>query len=512
MIERLITIGFINSTGFIRRLLPYWNNSYIVSTTLSEIVKWCEEYYQKYQRAPGRTIEDIYFDKKEKKLIPHDLIESLEEDLEDLSSEYDETFNVKYAIDEAKTYINDRHLHIHLDQVRKLREDGKIDEATDLMSSYKSPILELENSLDLGKEDSLDRIEEAFNTQFDPLIEYPGALGEMINDKLVRGGFVALQSPEKRGKSFWLLDMAIRAVRKNSKVAFFQAGDMTEAQQLLRICSYLEKKPIKEKNTGDYYEPVADCIRNQLGECDKEERTCDFGSLEGDYTMENIKKELDREVLIEAFLDYGDDYTPCTACQEYKHKSLGSVWFEKKTVEEAIDFETAKKVVSRFFIEKKRNFKISTHPNNTLSVFEIRSILRVWSQDNGFVPDVIVIDYADLLVAKTKEFRHAQNEIWKDLRALSQELDCLVLTATQSDARSYDQDILKLKNYSEDKRKYAHVTAMFGLNQDRYGREKKLGITRINELVVREGGFDITATVTVLQNLNLSRAFLDSYL
>ena len=48
----------------------------------------------------------------------------------------------------------------------------------------------------------------------------------------------------------------------------------------------------------------------------------------------------------------------------------------------------------------------------------------------------------------------------------------LVVTATQADANSYDRTSLKMSNFSEDKRKLAHVTAMYGLNQDPAGREK----------------------------------------
>jgi hypothetical protein len=97
------------------------------------------------------------------------------------------------------------------------------------------------------------------------------------------------------------------------------------------------------------------------------------------------------------------------------------------------------------------------------------------------------------------------------LRAISQERHSLVVTATQADARSYAQNTLNLSNFSEDKRKYAHVTAMYGLNQDPKGREKMLGIMRINELVVREGIFNANNDVIILQDLRSGRPFLESY-
>ena len=86
-----------------------------------------------------------------------------------------------------------------------------------------------------------------------------------------------------------------------------------------------------------------------------------------------------------------------------------------------------------------------------------------------------------------------------------------MLTATQADAESYKKGTLSLTNFSEDKRKYAHVTAQYGLNQDPYGREKKLGVMRINEIVVREGEFSADNEVYVLQDLTMGRPYLESF-
>ena len=101
--------------------------------------------------------------------------------------------------------------------------------------------------------------------------------------------------------------------------------------------------------------------------------------------------------------------------------------------------------------------------------------------------------------------------MWKNLRALSQERHVLLITATQADKDSYKKGRLSLSNFSEDKRKLAHVTAQYGLNQDPQGREKKLGIMRINEIVVREGEFSSDNEVYVLQDLATGRPFLESF-
>jgi len=167
---------------------------------------------------------------------------------------------------------------------------------------------------------------------------------------------------------------------------------------------------------------------------------------------------------------------------------------------------------SKFFLKQKKRIKLATYANGTLTMKEVSKLLNTWESKEGFVPDVIIIDYADLLVSDSRQdFRHAQNSIWKDLRGLSQEKHCLVVTATQADANSYEKDTQTLKNFSEDKRKYAHVTAMYGMNKSVDGRDKRVGILRLNELVIREGDFDNTTQVYILQKLAQGRPVLGSF-
>jgi len=514
MVERLIITGLINNTEFLQQIRPTWDPEVLGSASAQQIASWCIEFFDEFGTAPARNIEDIYFEKKEGGDIPRDMVEEIREDLEDLASEYDESFNVKYALKRARKYFTKRQLENHQKELENLIAEGNLDAADDLARSYRPRDLLVLDDLDLSGSEVLLKVENAFMAISEPLLEYPGALGNMLNQHMVRGGFVSYMAREKLGKSFRLLEDGVRGTMKRNKVAFFQAGDMTEAQQLKRIGSYLTKKPIHEKYLGEIFLPHEDCLKNQLDLCDREERQDRFGVFTGgEFDEDDIRKSINKEALLEAHLDFGSDYRPCTNCEEFHNKSLGVPWLKPVRVDHVLTVDEAKRKFQQYFIDKNRRFKISTHPNNTLTIKAIKNILMEWERKDGFVPDIIIIDYADLLVAEhTKEFRHAQNEIWKDLRALSQERDCLVLTATQADAKSYEKNLITMSNFSEDKRKFAHVTAMFGLNQDKYGREKKMGLMRVNELVVREGEFDVTSSVTVLQNLTLGRPFLGSYI
>lgn len=514
MLERKIIIGMITSTLYLQQIRPACNTAFFKSAPAKRIAKWCLDYFDEYKEAPGRNIETIYLEKVKKDKIPPDIAEEIEDDiLPGLSDEYEEGLNLEYLKKQTEEYFAERDLYMHQEHVKFLLDGGAIEEAQRLTETYKPLVRNTGKDLNLHEEAIMDRIAKAFAATSEAVVTFPGALGEMWNSQFTRGSLIGIMAAEKRGKSYMLLEIAIRASRNKAKVAFFQAGDMTEDQQLRRICINRARKSDKEKYCGKMYLPVKDCMLNQLDECDKHERECDFGLYGGRETptmKENYRKELEHETLVEALKDY-PDYKPCYNCKDWAKKPWGVPWLKEHEIKTPLDVEEAQKAMAAFFIEKKRQFKLSTHANGTLTVGMIETLLDTWDRQEGFVPDIIIIDYADLLVSNKNEFRHQQDDIWKGLRRLSQERHSCVVTVTQADASSYDQDKLKLKNFSEDKRKYAHVTAMYALNQDKMGREKKLGIVRIGELVVREDDFDVSREVYLLQSLRTGQPFLASF-
>lgn len=99
-------------------------------------------------------------------------------------------------------------------------------------------------------------------------------------------------------------------------------------------------------------------------------------------------------------------------------------------------------------------------------------------------------DYADILAGPMPggtESREQINATWKALSKMRQDLRCLVITATQANADAYEADLLNRRNFSEDKRKHAHVTAMFALN--RSDAEKRMGVYRLNWLDRRDEAY-----------------------
>jgi hypothetical protein len=299
----------------------------------------------------------------------------------------------------------------------------------------------------------------------------------------------------------------MRAYAQKRKVAFFQAGDMTEEEQLVRIGSYLAKKPTRKIDCGDIYIPCQDCIKNQMDMCDDKLRESDFGVLED---LEDRTK-LTKALLIEA-LQNNPTYKPCFNCVKWQRSKLGSIWFKKIVVKDPLTAREAKQKFRDFFVKAGRSIKLKSYANYTLTVSEIERVLEVWKRKEKFIPDLILVDYADLLVPEVRmEFRHQQDNIWRRLRGLSQTWDALLVAPTQSDSGSFKVNRIDMGNFSEDKRKLDHVTAMFGLNQDKDGREKNIGVMRINKIVLREGDFHPTQEVHVLQQLKIGRPYLGSF-
>ena len=269
-IERRIIIGLITSTEFIQNIRNDWDVKLLESQMAKRLATWCIDYFDQYGKAPSKNIEGIYYQKL-KEGLPDVISEEIEEDiLPGLSEEYErETFNLDYLLDQARLYLKEKRLLRFSKEIQGAVDEGDLTEAERIAAEFKPNANGVGACLDLSNKEAVEKsIDKAFDETFQSIIRYPKQVGEFLNAQLVRGGFVSLMGTEKRGKTFWLLDMAIRAHRQKAKVAFFQAGDMTETQQMKRLCSLLTKKSTNKKYIGPMLESVADCVRNQINSCD----------------------------------------------------------------------------------------------------------------------------------------------------------------------------------------------------------------------------------------------------
>jgi hypothetical protein len=137
--------------------------------------------------------------------------------------------------------------------------------------------------------------------------------------------------------------------------------------------------------------------------------------------------------------------------------------------------------------------RLSCHPASTITVDGIYGMLEMWARQ-GWVTDVVVIDYADI-IAPLPGYQDSLERIdqtWLHLRAMSQKLHCLVLTATQSSALAYKKKgptaVLTREAYSGRKTKLAHVSGMLAINVS--PQDKAQNVARINWVVYRHGFYN----------------------
>lgn len=504
-LERKILIGLIASDQFIRAIAPIWSIHYMQASTAKLLASWCIDYFERYNKSPYQEIDSIFTEKIRDGMDADD-IDYVGEILESLSEEYSETdTNIEYLIDQTRQYFTTQKLKLYAESILDRIDEGDIVSAEQEAMTYIPSDDEDGISSIVDPFTSAALIREAFTEQNETLIKFPKALGQFWNDQLVRGGFVAITGPEKRGKSYWLMEFAMRAMMTGNNVAFFQAGDMTEKQQIRRMAIYLTKRSDRERYCGERYIPCVDCWYHQTDTCDHLDREESDGYLFHDVQEQKL---ITHDMLMEA-LEEHPDHAPCRNCKDIR----GAVWLEKQDAVKPLTWKDAYKSMRDWRKRYNRRFKLVTYPNETLTMQEINNLLNLWERQEDFKPDVILIDYADILAPDQDSARldgRAQiNKIWQRMRRLSQEKQCLLITATQAAASSYEKETITLTDFSEDKRKYAHTTATYSLNQT--DEEKKIGIMRLGELMIRESEFDRTRQVKVLQCLQRGRPFIGSY-
>jgi replicative DNA helicase len=118
---------------------------------------------------------------------------------------------------------------------------------------------------------------------------------------------------------------------------------------------------------------------------------------------------------------------------------------------------------------------VKKYRTNDCSVNTIRSHLtRLWVE-KGFKPDVIVIDYGDLLQPRKhyKDKRFELESIYLDMRDLASEYDCPVWTASQATRDSLNKKVITIGDLAEAFLKANIADVMFALCQTTEEKEER---------------------------------------
>lgn len=508
--EDLILTGMIVSDRFIREVQDVLDLKLFKSSRSKIVARWCIDYYNQHAKAPSVHIQDIFNQNAEKEKIEEGDIQLIGRLLERISKEYEKTdnFNIDFVLKRAEEFFDINYTKEICETVLEtLDHDPAM--ARDMMANFQPKELSKSQGYNVLTDAKL--IRRSFEERKEPLFQFPGAIGNIVNTELHRGSFVSILGSDKVGKTWSLMEFAYRASINRLNTVIVQAGDMTDSQQTRRLAVRVAGRSDMKKYCGDVLVPVYDCWYNQMDNCDLKQRSSKFG-LDFKDEKEMLKILGNKKDKLQFFKDMSDaKYLPCSFCRrKYPYNYKGSIWYTKEHIKPLTWREAIKECAKIDERMKGKKLKLISYSNDTLTINELINQLDRWVERENFIPDVIVVDYADLLTHDSKDdFRHKENSKWKGLRRISQDYNCLLITATQADSEAYDKKILTAKNFSEDKRKNAHVTCTLALQQ--VPEEKVAGLIRMSKILAREDEFDVRNQVKVIQCLSIGAPMLGSY-
>jgi hypothetical protein len=209
--------------------------------------------------------------------------------------------------------------------------------------------------------------------------------------------------------------------------------------------------------------------------------------------------------------DIDMDYRPCTYCRDHMIDGYEMrTWFETIEIPQ-FAFTTTKKKLKAIEEMYGDNLRYMAYPRFTAGISDIKRDLAVLEQHEGFVPDVIIVDYADILKPDTAgDKRNQIDDIWKMLASLAAERHCIVFTASQGTRGAIYKDNVSQDDLAEWIGKLGHVDLFLGLNQSKQNKKSK--VLRVNALVHRHKEVDENLHAMLLQQLEVGQFFLDSEL
>lgn len=489
--EKRIILGMIVSTEFLEAIKPIFKIEYVTNSYLNTVAMWCESFYEEYEKAPFLHIKDIY--DAESHHLPETDSELIATLLGGLDKQYDEgEINLKYWTEMAGDYFRTRELEITINNISVLKEKGDLESAEQEIENFQKVSMDLDSHciVNIGNLEEQEEIYRKRDEEEAHFFQLPGDLGKYLGNQK-RGDVVGYYGPAKRGKSFTLINQFKYGVLSKKKTLFWSI-EMTKTEVIPRINKTFF--PMIDGNEGMYSFPVFDCIHNQNGEC--ADRNSPTVVLENDLAINDPAHII------------------CTKCMKnpdpMESKRFKLTVYQDIIFREQDDIFTVRRKYKLFQKMWEKYGRVSCHPKYSLTYDKMmRDLDILWKKFQWF-PDIILLDYIDILDINSKfdDYR-LEDERWKLLAKIAGQTNTLVITATQANKAGHTTEVLDATHQGGFYGKNRHVNLMVGLNQTPDNKEQglmKFGITEARSLE-----FILGKTCDVLQDFKTGQAYLDSY-
>lgn len=494
-VEKQILTAFIISDELLHQFSNVAKLEYFQSSFIREIVGWAFEYYKSYQKAPKTYIQSIFDFKVADGKVDGAESKLIEQLLTELSHQFEvqNEVNVNYYADIIEEYFKRRELEITVNVVQNLLRENRVADAEYTVVKHNQIVRVREDFINPFEEEV---IRKTFEESTNDFFRFPGQLGDFLGD-FDRGWLVGLAGPFKRGKTWYAQEFAVQAMLSFRKVLFFSL-EMAEKQMNERLYKRLTV-------TGDmsktYRFPIFDCKHNQTGTCLRPER----------MNRETLFDDEESWQQLPPAFNINSTYQSCTVCRhngtldQFYHPA---VWYEPRRRPEYDERRIALKLrqLQMYF----PYLRYKCYPRFSANVSDLKRDVQMLEWLYDFVPDVIVIDYADILRPEegASEGFEKEDRTWIALSQLAMEKNCLVVTPTQVTKAGQNATQIGVQHQARWVGKMGHVDAMFALNQTE--KEQNKGLMRFSTIAHRHNKFSPSHNCLVLQNLDLGQPHLDS--
>lgn len=389
------------------------------------IAERSRNFIDKYHEPPGQVhLPDIIEDKLSSKDKREASIFS--KALHDLNYTVKEGYRPEYILSTLRKFVRQQKLKVGVTEAARLLQEGNLDGCEDaFLSTLKTRDEVFDKGLALTDVDlvlnEISKPDAAFKTGIEGLDSaYIGP---------ARKELYLFMAPINRGKSWHLINLGKYALLARKKVLYITL-EMSQAKtsaRFLQALFSLMKRPLLKEGKNNAYK--------------------------GKLLVPRFKKE------------------------EGAYKGIV---FDKVT-RPALLSASGKRLVRKRIVSQKLGTRyqliVKEFPTGMLTVKQLNAYLDLLERHVQFVPDLMIIDYADLMEIGGKDFRIDTGKIYQQLRGIGVERDMAVASATQSNRMAEDARWITLKHIAEDYSKAATADDVVTYSQTIF--EKKYGLARL---------------------------------
>lgn len=188
-----------------------------------------------------------------------------------------------------------------------------------------------------------------------------------------------------------------------------------------------------------------------------------------------------------------------------RDRDTGSTRLDVMNFERNSVYAERKDIQEKLLWMSRAELLIKEYPTGTLSTEHLMLYLESLKRERGFIPDVLIIDYADLMKIDAQSLRIDTGRLYKELRGISG-LGYAMVSASQGNRDSANAKLVDTTNVAEDWSKIGTVDGILTYNQT--AEERRLGLARIFVAGGRDA--DDRFTTLISQSYETGQFCLDS--